>query len=164
MRFLNHRYTHNSDVTTCARLKRTRVKQTAHKSTGGTPPRLHLATKAARASAQKAIAMRKPHRWRPGMVAAREICKFQKTTNLLIRKAPSSMLYKRLHNKSESVTCKCRAQLFWLSRRLRNTSQLMSSMIPTCACCTSSVKPSWSRIWFLLVASEGLEWLEPREH
>jgi histone H3 len=32
--------------------------------------------------------MRKPHRWRPGMVAAREIRKFQKTTNLLISKAP----------------------------------------------------------------------------
>jgi histone H3 len=65
-----------------------RVKQTAHKSTGGAPLRLHLATKAARASAQKAIAMRKPHHWRPGMVAAREIRKFQKTTDLLIREAP----------------------------------------------------------------------------
>ncbi len=57
MRFLNHHYTHNSDVTTCACLKRTprpltsptmaRVKQMAGKSTGGAPPRLHLATKAA---------------------------------------------------------------------------------------------------------------------
>ncbi len=65
-----------------------RVKQTAHKSTGGAPPHLHLATKAARVAAQKAIAVRKPHRWRPGMVAAREIQKFQKTTDLLIRKAP----------------------------------------------------------------------------
>ncbi len=64
------------------------VKQTARKSIGGTPPRLHLATKAAQASAQKAIAMRKPHCWRPGTVAAREIHKFQKTTDLLIRKAP----------------------------------------------------------------------------
>jgi histone H3 len=65
-----------------------RVKQTACKSTGGAHLRLHLATKAAQAAAQKAIAMRKPHRWRPGMVALREICKFQKTTDLLIRKAP----------------------------------------------------------------------------
>jgi histone H3 len=65
-----------------------RVKQTARKSTGGVPPCLHLATKAARAAMQKAIAMRKPHRWRPGTVAAREIQKFQKTTDLLIRKAP----------------------------------------------------------------------------
>ncbi len=65
-----------------------RIKQTARKSTGGTPPRFHLATKAARAAAQKAIAMRKPHRWCPGIVAAREIRKFQKRTDLLIRKVP----------------------------------------------------------------------------
>ncbi len=64
------------------------VKQTAHKSIGGAPPHLHLATKAAQAAAQKAIAVRKPHRWRPGKVAAREIHKFQKSTDLLIRKAP----------------------------------------------------------------------------
>jgi histone H3 len=32
--------------------------------------------------------MRKPHRWCPGTVAAREIRKFQKSTDLLIRKAP----------------------------------------------------------------------------
>jgi histone H3 len=37
---------------------------------------------------QKAIAVRKPHRWHPGTVAAREIRKFQKTTDILIRKAP----------------------------------------------------------------------------
>jgi histone H3 len=65
-----------------------RVKQMARKSNGGKPPCLYLATKAARASVQKAIAMRKLHHWRPGMVAAREIHKFQKTTDLLIRKAP----------------------------------------------------------------------------
>ncbi len=64
------------------------VNQTAHKSTVGKPPRIHLATKDPQASAQKAIAMRKPHRWHPGTVAAREIRKFQKSTNLLIRKAP----------------------------------------------------------------------------
>jgi histone H3 len=69
-----------------------RVKQTARKSTGGAPPRLHLATKAARAAAQKTIAMRKPHPCCPGMVAAREIRKFQKITDLLIRKA----LFQRL--------------------------------------------------------------------
>jgi histone H3 len=85
MRFLNHHYTHNGDVTTFARLK---SKQTACKSTAGAPPRLHLATKAARAAAQKATVVRKPHRWRPGKVAAREIRKFQKSTDLLIRKAP----------------------------------------------------------------------------
>jgi histone H3 len=65
-----------------------RTKQTARKSTGGAIPRFHLATKAAQVAAQKAIAVRKPHRWHPGTVALREIQKFQKNTNLLIRKAP----------------------------------------------------------------------------
>jgi histone H3 len=73
-----------------------RIKQTAHKSNGGKPPRLHLATKAAQASMQKVIATRKPHRWCPGTVAGREIHKFPKTTNLLIRKAPFQHLVQEL--------------------------------------------------------------------
>jgi histone H3 len=40
--------------------------------------------------------MRKPHCWRPGTVAAREICKFQKTTDLLIRKAPFQRLVQEI--------------------------------------------------------------------
>ncbi len=72
------------------------VKQTARKSTGGVPPRLHLATKAARLAAQKATAMRKLHCWRPGTVALREIQKFQKTTNLLIKKAPFQRLVRKV--------------------------------------------------------------------
>jgi histone H3 len=69
-----------------------RTKQMACKSTGGAIPRYHLATKSARAATQKAIAVRKPHRWRPGAVALREIQKFQKNTDLLIRKAPFQRL------------------------------------------------------------------------
>ncbi len=69
-----------------------RVKQRARKSTGGVPPCLHLATKAAQVAAQKAIATRKPHPWHPGMVALREIKKFQKNTDLLIKKAPFQRL------------------------------------------------------------------------
>jgi histone H3 len=38
------------------------------------------------------IAMRKPHRWRPGKVAAREIRKFKNSTDLLIRKAPFQLV------------------------------------------------------------------------
>jgi histone H3 len=73
-----------------------RVKQTAQKSTGGKPPCLHLATKAAQQSLQLAIAMRKPYCFCPGTVALREIRKFQKTTNLLIRKAPFQPLVHKL--------------------------------------------------------------------
>ena len=78
-----------------------RTKQTARISFGGKFPRKELATKAARKS--KPATPRKPHRYRPGMlklpfrystdhgpgtVALREIRKFQKSTELLIRKLP----------------------------------------------------------------------------
>jgi histone H3 len=72
------------------------VKQIARKSTGGAPPHLHLATKAAQTAVQMTIVMRKPHRWCPGTVAAREIRKFQKTTDLLIRKAPFQHLVQEI--------------------------------------------------------------------
>ncbi len=74
-----------------------RTKQTACKSTGGKAPRMHLATKGARAATKKPmIAVRKPHRWHPGMVALREIRKFQKNTDLLIRKAPFQCLVREI--------------------------------------------------------------------
>ncbi len=68
----------------------------AREFTEGAIPRFHLATKSAWAVAQKAIAVRKPHRWRPGMVALREIQKFQKNTDLLIRKAPFQHLVRKI--------------------------------------------------------------------
>ena len=46
-----------------------RTKQTARKSTGGKAPSKQLATKAAR----KLGGVMKPHRYRPGTVALREI-------------------------------------------------------------------------------------------
>jgi histone H3 len=73
-----------------------RTKQTARKSTGGATPHFYLATKAARAAAQKGVSVRKPHRWHPGMVALREIQKFQKNTDLLIRKAPFQRLVHKI--------------------------------------------------------------------
>ena len=65
-----------------------RTKQTARKSTGGKAPRKQLATKAARKSAPATGGVKKPHRFRPGTVALREIRKYQKSTELLIRKLP----------------------------------------------------------------------------
>merc|ERR1711967_209945 len=50
-----------------------RTKQTARKSTGGKAPRKQLATKAARKSAPAIGGVKKPHRYRPGTVALREI-------------------------------------------------------------------------------------------
>ena len=65
-----------------------RTKQTARKSTGGKAPRKALCTKAARKSAPAHGGVKKPHRYRPGTVALREIRRFQKNTQLLIRKLP----------------------------------------------------------------------------
>ncbi|KAH8047378.1 hypothetical protein JL721_12187 [Aureococcus anophagefferens] len=60
-----------------------RTKQTARKSTGGKAPRKQLATKAARKSAPATGGVKKPHRYRPGTVALREIRRYQKSTELL---------------------------------------------------------------------------------
>merc|ERR550539_1187271 len=65
-----------------------RTKQTARKSTGGKAPRKQLATKAARKSAPSTGGVKKPHRYCPGTVALREIRRYQKSTELLIRKLP----------------------------------------------------------------------------
>ncbi|CAL8287496.1 hypothetical protein WMY93_007340 [Mugilogobius chulae] len=69
-----------------------RTKQTARKSTGGKAPRKQLATKAARKSAPATGGVKKPHRYRPGTVALREIRRYQKSTELLIRKLPFQRL------------------------------------------------------------------------
>ncbi len=67
-----------------------RTKQTARKNTGAKAPRKHLANKAARKTApiNNSGGVKKPHRFRPGTVALREIRKYQKSTDLLIRKLP----------------------------------------------------------------------------
>ena len=77
-----------------------RTKQSARHSTGGKAPRMHLATKAARVAARRAMGavggVKKPHRYRPGTVALREIRRFQKSTELLIRKAPFQRLVREI--------------------------------------------------------------------
>ena len=75
-----------------------RTKQTARKSTGGKQPRKMLATKAARKSAPASGGVKKPHRYRPGTVALREIRKYQKNTQLLIRKLPFQRLVREITN------------------------------------------------------------------
>jgi histone H3 len=73
-----------------------RTKQTARKSTGGKAPRKQLATKAARKSAPSSGGIKKPHRFRPGTVALREIRRYQKSTELLIRKLPFQRLVREI--------------------------------------------------------------------
>lgn len=73
-----------------------RTKQSARRSTGGKAPRQQLATKAARKSVPTSGGVKKPHRYRPGTVALREIRRYQKSTDLLIRKAPFQRLVKQI--------------------------------------------------------------------
>ncbi len=73
-----------------------RFKQSTRRSTGGKAPRMHLATKAAQEKAQRMGGVKKPHRYRSGTVALREIHKYQKSTKLLIRKAPFQRLVREI--------------------------------------------------------------------
>ncbi|GFW27157.1 histone H3, embryonic [Trichonephila clavipes] len=73
-----------------------RTKQTARKSTGGKAPRKIILANAARKSAPCQGGIKKPHRYRPGTVALREIRRYQKTTDFLIRKLPFQRLVREV--------------------------------------------------------------------
>jgi histone H3 len=96
--------------------KMARTKQTARKSTGGKAPRKSVASKAARkgragaggvkkvslagfvgalSCTQRAVCVQ-PHRFRPGTVALREIRRYQKSTELLLRKLPFQRLVREI--------------------------------------------------------------------
>ncbi len=84
-----------------------RCKQTARKSTGGKAPRMQLSTKAARADRRNALAVggvKKLHRYCPGTVALHEICKYQKSTDLLICKAPFQRLVREIYGDIASIS------------------------------------------------------------
>lgn len=70
-----------------------RTKQTARKHDGKMVRKM-LATKALRKTVPATI--KKPHRYRPGTVALREIRKYQKSTELLIRKLPFQRLVREI--------------------------------------------------------------------
>ena len=75
-----------------------RIRQTARKHTGSAKkvPRKLIAAKAARKTAPAMGGIKKPHRYRPGTVAIREIRKYQKSTELLIRKLPFQRLVREI--------------------------------------------------------------------
>ena len=92
-----------------------RVKQAARKTSGTKAPRyFQLTTMARQQALQQQVAaalprrrslvrqlgprggVKKPHRYRPGTVALREIRRFQKSTDLLIRKAPFQRLVREI--------------------------------------------------------------------
>jgi histone H3 len=77
-----------------------RTKQTSRKSTGGKAPRRQLAAKAARKSAAATTGTaRKPHRYCPGTRALIQIRKYQKSTDLLLKKLPLQRLVNEITQK-----------------------------------------------------------------
>ncbi|XP_017259444.2 histone H3-like, partial [Kryptolebias marmoratus] len=73
-----------------------RTKQTASKSIGGKAPRKQLATKASRRSAPTTGGVKKPHLYRSGTVALREIHHYQKSIEPLIQKLPFQHLVREI--------------------------------------------------------------------
>jgi len=69
---------------------------TARKSTGGRPPRPSKNVPDPAISATDRSGQKKVRRYRPGTVALREIRKYQKSTDLLIRKLPFSRLVREI--------------------------------------------------------------------
>jgi histone H3 len=88
-----------------------RTKTTARKSTGGgvkkprkqiaLPSKSKLQTKSAKKTVPVSPAfssggIKKPHRYRPGTVALREIRRYQKSTDLLMRKMPFQRIVRHI--------------------------------------------------------------------
>ena len=82
-----------------------RTKQTARKNisqTSKAPRKEVKVSKAARKTAPALGGVKKPHRYRPGTVALREIRKYQKSTELLIRKLPFQKLVREIASSFKS--------------------------------------------------------------
>lgn len=75
-----------------------RTKQQAQKLGAQKAPRKQTATKATRIAKESKEAghVKKPHRFRAGTVALREIRRYQKSTELLIRKLPFQRLIREI--------------------------------------------------------------------
>ena len=75
-------------------MARTKAVAKAAMAAGKTPRNAVLATKVAQTAVKgpPRHKAKKPHRWRPGVAALREIRRMQKTTDLLVRKMPFARL------------------------------------------------------------------------
>merc|ERR1711935_804421 len=77
--------------------KMARTKHTARKSMGAKTPKKTMATKTKGPKASQG-GVKRAHRFRPGTVALRHIRKYQKSTELLIRKLPFQRLVRYIAN------------------------------------------------------------------
>lgn len=85
-----------------------RTKQSARKTpgvtTGGKAPRKQLVTKSSRKTSTPATGASKKHRYKPGTIALREIRRYQKSTERLIRKLPFQRLCRNLCREQASAS------------------------------------------------------------
>ena len=140
-----------------------RIKQTARKTIGGKGHRFTMLSKYASMQAeqrrQAALAeaartarggcggprggVKKPHRYCPGTVALREIRRFQKTTELLIRKAPFQRVVREIAQKSRRIRISVfRAWLSSPSMRPQRHIWLACLRTQTCVHCMQNVLQS----------------------
>jgi len=73
-----------------------RTKHTVRKSPNGKAIRKRLVTMAAQRAVPNPGGIKKPHRYRPGVIALKEIRDYQASTALLIRKAPFQRLVREV--------------------------------------------------------------------
>uniref|UniRef100_A0A7S3II07 Core Histone H2A/H2B/H3 domain-containing protein n=1 Tax=Strombidium inclinatum TaxID=197538 RepID=A0A7S3II07_9SPIT len=76
-----------------------RTKHTARKATGAKHPRKAVSVKSSNAKGPAHTGgIKRTHRFRPGTVALRDIRRYQKSTELLIRKLPFQRLVREIAN------------------------------------------------------------------
>ena len=68
---------------------------------GGKQPRKHLLHKLIRQNKSSTGGIKKPHRYHPGLLALREICRYQQSTDCLIKRTPFNKLVKKYLKSTE---------------------------------------------------------------
>ena len=63
---------------------------------GGKKPQKHLLHKLIRQNKSTTGGIKKPHRYHPGLLALREICRYQQSTECLIQRSPFNKLIKEI--------------------------------------------------------------------
>ena len=81
-----------SDISSIERRLTPRPMQGKISSKGGKQPRKHLSKKLLHLCTPPMGRIKKPHWYRPSLVALHEICRYQKSTECLIKKSPFQKL------------------------------------------------------------------------
>ena len=129
-----------------------RTKQHAGTNTGGKSPRGVYITEAGRKRGKTPKGVQvKPRRFRPGTVALREIRKYQKSTELLIRKLPFQRLVREVvWNLDENRTLRLQSTAI-LALQEASESFLVNMFEDVNHCCLHAgrvtIQPKDMRLW-----------------